>query len=74
MSSDLEDILGNAADNFFSAAAGGLGKAIGNMADRAFKDQEEDEFVEIDSDGKVHPYNPSLSSKGVALRDQKAEY
>lgn len=74
MSSDSEDILGNAADNFLSAAAGGLGRAIGNMADRAFNDQEEDELIEIDSDGKVHPYNPSQPPKGVALRDPKPEY
>lgn len=74
MPSDFEDIVGNAADNFFSAAAGGLGRAIGNMADRAFNDQEEDEFVEIDSEGKVHPLNPNQSPKGIALRDPKGEY
>ena len=74
MPSDLEDILGNAADNFLSAAAGGLGRAIGNMADRAFNDQEEDEFVEIDSEGKVHPLDPSQSPKGIALRDPKGEF
>lgn len=42
------------------------------MAERAFNAQEEDEFVEIDSDGVVRPLQPN--PKGVALRDVKGEY
>ncbi|HBK99098.1 MAG TPA: hypothetical protein DD001_18130 [Microcoleaceae bacterium UBA10368] len=60
------------AEGVISAAARGVGRSIANMAERAFNAQEEDEFVEIDSDGVVRPLQPN--PKGVALRDVKGEY
>lgn len=72
MPNDFDDILDGIAEGVISAAARGVGRAIANMAERAFNAQEEDEFVEIDSDGVVRPLQPN--PKGVALRDVKGEY
>jgi len=75
MSSDFDDILNDVAGSFIGSVVGGFGGALGkNMADRAFNAQEEDEFVEINSDGTVRPVNPYDRPKGMALRDPKGEY
>lgn len=75
MSNDLDDILGNVAGSFIGGVAGGVGGSLGrNMADRAFNAQEEDEFVEINSDGTVRSVNPYDRPRGMALRDPKGEY
>lgn len=74
MPNHFDDILDGMAEGVISAAARGVGRSIANMAERAFNAQEEDEFVEIDSDGVVRPLQPNQSPKGVALRDVKGEY
>lgn len=74
MPNDFDDIVGGIAEGVISAAARGVGRSIVNMAERAFSAQEEDQFVEIDSDGVVRPLAPNQPPKGVALRDPKGEY
>lgn len=75
MSNDFDDILGDVAGNFLGGVVGGVGGSLGrNITDRAFNAQEEDEFVEIDSDGTVRSLNPHESPRGIALRDIKGEY
>jgi hypothetical protein len=74
MPNDFDDIVDGITEGVISAAARGVGRSITNMAERAFNAQQEDEFVEIDSDGVVRPLEPNQSPKGVALRDPKGEY
>lgn len=74
MPNDFDDIVDGITEGVINAAARGVGRQIANMAERAFNAQQEDEFVEIDSDGVVRPLEPNQSPKGVALRDPKGEY
>ena len=74
MPNDFDDIVDGITEGVINAAARGVGRQIANVAERAFNAQQEDEFVEIDSDGVVRPLEPNQSPKGVALRDPKGEY
>jgi len=74
MPNDFDDIVGRITEGLIDTTARGIGRQITNMAERAFNTQEEDEFVEIDSDGVVRPFDPNQSQRGVALRDPKGEY
>jgi hypothetical protein len=55
MPNDFDDIVDGITEGVINAAARGVGRQIANMAERAFNAQQEDEFVEIDSDGVVRP-------------------